>query len=365
MIQAAEQLAKTVGVSQACRALGIPRSSYYYARQPQQEPAPRPTPERALSPAEREQVHQVLNSARFQDDAPRQVYAALLDEGTYLCHWRTMYRILAASAEVRERRDQLQHPAYAKPELLATGANELWSWDISKLKGPTKWTYFYLYVVLDVFSRYVPGWLIAERESALLAEMLIAETCAKQGIEPGQLTLHADRGSSMRSKPVALLLADLGVTKTHSRPYTSTDNPFSEAQFRTLKYRPDYPDRFGSLPDARAWARRFFQWYNHEHHHSGLGLMTPATVHYGQAEAVRAHRQQVLLAAYTAHPERFVRGVPTPPELPKEVWINQPTSSATPEDEREPESLVMSPGLALLQTPPMLPKFQTELSKNC
>jgi putative transposase len=365
MIQSAEQLAQTVGVSQACRSLGVPRSSYYYARRPQQEPAPRPTPARALSPQEREQVHQVLNSARFQDDPPRQVYAALLDEGVYLCHWRTMYRILAAAAEVRERRNHLQHPAYAKPELLATGPNQLYSWDITKLRGPTKWTYYYLYVILDVFSRYVVGWLIAERESAALAEVLIAETCAKQGIERDQLTLHADRGSSMRSKTVALLLADLGVTKTHSRPYTATDNPYSEAQFRTLKYRPGYPDRFGSLPDARAWARAFFHWYNHEHHHSGLGLLTPATVHYGQAEAVRTRRQQVLLAAYAAHPERFVRGVPTPPELPQEVWINKPTSSVTREDEVEPESLVMAtPELTLLQTQPMLPKFQTELSKN-
>jgi len=347
-MQAAEQLAPTVGVSQACRALGIPRSSFYYARRLPPEPALRPTPARALSPTEREQVHQVLNSPRFQDDPPRQVYASLLDEGIYLCHWRTMYRILAASTEVRERRNHLQHPPYAKPELLATGPNQLYSWDITKLKGPTKWTYYYLYVILDVFSRYVVGWLVAERESALLAEMLLAETCAKQGIEPGQLTIHADRGSSMRSKTVALLLADLGVTKTHSRPYTSTDNPFSEAQFRTLKYRPDYPDRFGSLPDARSWARDFFQWYNHEHHHSALGLLTPATVHYGQGEEIRTHRQQVLLDAYAVHPERFVRGIPTPPELPKEVWINKPKSSATPEHDMEPETLTIAiPELAL------------------
>ena len=213
-------------------------------------------------------------------------------------------------------------------------------------------------VILDIYSRYVVGWLLAERESATLAEALIAETCAKQGIERDQLTIHADRGSSMCSKTVALLLADLGVTKTHSRPYTSTDNPYSEAQFRTLKYRPNYPDRFGSLQDARSWARAFFHWYNHQHHHSGLGLLTPATVHYGQTEAVRAKRQQVLLAAYAAHPERFVRGVPTPPELPKEVWINKPKS------EVEPESLVIAAPESILQTQPMLPKFQTELSKN-
>jgi putative transposase len=358
-MQAVKQLAQTVGVSQACRALGMPRSSFYYAGQPRQEPVPRPTPERA-------QVHQVLNSARFQDDPPRQVYAALLDEGTYLCHWRTMYRILAAWAEVGERRNHLQHPAYVKPELLATRPNQLHSWDITKLKGPRKWTYYYLYVILDVFSRYVPGWLITERESAWLAEMLIAETCAKQGIAPDQLTIHADRGSSMRSKTVALLLADLGVTKTHSRPYTSTDNPYSEAHFRTLKYRPDYPERFGSLPDARSWARDFFQWYNHEHHHSALGLLTPATVHYGRGEAVRAQRQQVLLATYAAHPERFVHGMPMPPELPKEVWINKPKPSETPAHEEVPESLIIAvPERALPdQAQPMLPKFLVELSKN-
>jgi putative transposase len=237
-----------------------------------------------------------------------------------------MYRILNARQLVRERRNQLQHPTYTKPELLATRPNQLWSWDITKLRGPAKWTYYYLYVILDVYSRYVTGWLIAECESARLAEQLIAETCAKQGIEPDQLTLHADRGSAMRAKAVALLLADLGVTKTHSRPYTSNDNPYSEAQFKTMKYRPTYPDRFGSIQDARAWARRFFHWYNHEHYHSGLALLTPATVHYGRAQAVLERRQETLQAAYLAHPERFVRGVPQPPSLPKEVWINEPSS---------------------------------------
>ena len=324
MIEATEELAKSIGISAACQALGVPRSSLYRARQPEKEPQSRPTPERALSEEEKVQVRQVLNSERFQDCALRQVYATLLDEGVYLCHWRTMYRILAEHEEVRERRNQLQHPTYSKPELLATGPNQLWSWDITKLKGPRKWTCYYLYVILDVFSRYVPGWLVAECESAMLAEQLIAETCAKQGIEPGQLTVHADRGSSMRSKTVALLLADLGVTKTHSRPYVSNDNPYSESQFKTLKYRPGFPERFGSLVDTRNWTRPFFRWYNHEHRHSSLGLMTPATVHYGQAEAVRAQRQQVLLEAYAAHPERFVRGQPTPPPLPKEVWINKP-----------------------------------------
>jgi putative transposase len=325
MIQATEGLGEVVGVSAACRALGVPRSSLYRARQSQEERVPRPKPERALSPAERMTVREVLNSERFWDCSPREVYATLLDEGIYHCHWRTMYRILAEHKEVRERRNQRQHPAYVKPELLATEPNQLWSWDITKLRGPRKWSYYYLYVILDVYSRYVVGWMMAERESAALAKELIAATCSKQGIEPEQLTLHADRGSSMRSKSLAHLLADLGVTKTHTRPYTSTDNPYSEAQFKTLKYRPDYPNRFGSLPDARSWARVFFRWYNQQHRHTALGLMTPATVHYGQAEATYQKRQLVLEAAYRAHPERFPLGKPTPPELPTAVWINSPT----------------------------------------
>ena len=326
-MNAVEQLSEHTSISAACESLGVPRSSFYRARQPKNAPKPRPTPERALTAEEKAQVRQTLNSERFQDSAPRQVYAALLDDGEYLCSWRTMYRILDEYKEVRERRNQLRHPAYSKPQLLATGPNQLWSWDITKLRGPAKWTYYYLYTILDVFSRYVPGWLIAECESSRLAQQLIAETCAKQGIVPEQLTLHADRGSAMRSKTVALLLADLGVTKTHSRPYVANDNPYSEAQFKTMKYRPDYPDRFGSIQDARAWARPFFRWYNHEHHHSGLALLTPATVHYGQAQTVIDRRQMVLQAAYAARPERFVRGLPKPPSLPTEVWINKPQSS--------------------------------------
>ena len=323
----ANQLSEQVGVSAACQALGVPRSNFYRARQPKRAPKPRPTPERALKPQEKERVLQVLNSEPFQDSAPREVYAALLDEGQYLCSWRTMYRILKEHQLVCERRNQLRHPTYTKPELLASGPNQLWSWDITKLRGPAKWTYYYLYTILDVFSRYVVGWLIAERESARLAEHLIGETCAKQGIEPDQLTLHADRGSAMISKTVALLLADLGVTKTHSRPHVSNDNPYSESQFKTMKYRPGYPDRFGSIQDARAWARLFFHWYNHQHYHSGLALLTPATVHYGQAQAVLERRQETLQAAYALHPERFVRGVPRPPSLPTEVWINEPSPS--------------------------------------
>jgi len=235
-----------------------------------------------------------------------------------------MYRLLETHGEIRERRDQLIHPPYQKPELLATTANQLWSWDITKLRGPVKWTVFHLYVILDVFSRYVVGWMIAHRESAELAKRLIEHSCHAQHIAPGQLTVHADRGSSMKSKPVALLLADLGVVKTHSRPHVSDDNPYSEAQFRTLKYRPGFPDRFGSIEDARGFCQTFFQWYNHQHHHSGLGLMTPAMVHHGHAAHILVHRQVVLDAAYSAHPERFVRKPPKPPELPSQVWINRP-----------------------------------------
>lgn len=235
-----------------------------------------------------------------------------------------MYRILRQHDEVRERRDQVRHPAYTRPELLATEPRQLWSWDITKLKGAQPWTYYYLYVIMDVFSRYVVGWMIMERESATLAEAFIAETCAQEGITPDHLTLHADRGSSMTSKTVAQLLMDLGVTKTHSRPHVSNDNPFSEAQFKTLKYRPDYPKDFGSIADARAWTRQFIQWYNQHHHHSGLGLLTPAVVHHGETDAVRTQRQQVLDAAHAAHPERFVRGAPHVADGPRAVWINPP-----------------------------------------
>jgi putative transposase len=269
----------------------------------------------------------VLHEERFVDLAPAEVYATLLDEGLYLCSERTMYRVLAEAAEVRERRDQLRHPKYAAPELLATQPNQLWSWDITKLLGPAKWTYFYLYVLLDVFSRYVVGWLLADAESSALAERLLAEAYARQGIEPGQLTIHADRGTSMKSKPVALLLADLGVTKTHSRPHVSNDNPYSEAQFKTLKYRPDFPERFGSIQDARGFNADFFRWYNNEHHHTGLGLLTPADVHFGRAEQRRDARALVLQAGHLAHPERFVLGPPVPPPLPTAAWINKPKAA--------------------------------------
>jgi putative transposase len=273
---------------------------------------------------ERERVHEVLNSERFQNQAPHQVYGTLLDEDIYYCSIRTMYRILDEQDEVHERRNQRKHPNYSKPELLATGANQLWSWDITKLRGPATWSYFYLYVILDVFSRYVVGWLIAEGESAELAEQLIGESCRKQQIERGELTLHADRGPAMIAKRVAQLLIDLDVAKSHSRPYTPDDNPFSESQFKTMKYRPDYPNRFESLAAAQAWAQTFFDWYNNQHRHSSLGLMTPATVHYGQAATLTSQREVTLQTAYEQHPERFVKGLPKPPAVPTAVWINPP-----------------------------------------
>lgn len=318
-----------IGVRSACRALLLPRASYYRKLRGKSSavPPPRPLPARALRSGEREAVRARLHEERFQDRSPAAVYATLLDEGEYHCSIRTMYRLLAERGESRERRDQLTHPPYQKPELLATAPNQLWSWDITKLLGPAKWTYFYLYVLLDVFSRYVTGWMVAMRESAELAKQLIAESCAKQNILPGQLTLHADRGSSMRSGPVAFLLADLGVTKTHSRPHVSNDNPYSESQFRTMKYRPEFPARFGCIQDARAFCQDFFRWYNEEHRHSGIGLLTPATVHYGLASRVIEHRQQVLDTAYQRHPERFVRCAPKSPVLPTAAWINPPAGS--------------------------------------
>jgi putative transposase len=267
---------------------------------------------------------EVLHSERFMDKSPGQVYATLLDEEQYICSERTMYRILDKHGEVKERRNQLKHPTYTKPELLATRPNEVWSWDITKLKGPVKWTYFYLYVILDIFSRYVVGWMVAPRENASLAKQLIRESCTKQDIQPGELTIHADRGSAMKAKSLALLLADLGVTKSHSRPHVSDDNPFSESQFKTMKYNPQFPGRFGSIMDARAFCGPFFSWYNTEHRHSGIGMMTPEMVHYGLAEQVREERIRVLDAAFVAHPERFVNGKPSPPALPNAVWINPP-----------------------------------------
>lgn len=318
-----------VGTAAACKSLDIARPTYYRRLGARDEKATsRPAPPRALTAMERQEVLDVLHTERFVDKAPTEVYATLLDEGAYHCSIRTMYRVLEKAGEVRERRNQARHPHYKAPELLATAPKQVWSWDITKLLGPVKWTYFYLYVILDIFSRYVVGWMIAQYESNTLAQRLIAESCEKQNIQPGQLTIHADRGPSMKSKPVALLLADLGVTKTHSRPHVSDDNPYSESQFKTLKYRPGFPDRFGSIQDARSFCQDFFPWYNCEHRHSGIGLLTPEMLHYGKAEAVIGQRRIVLNSAFQAHPERFVRGLPVPPPVPQAAWINKPKSES-------------------------------------
>jgi len=285
---------------------------------------------RALAPAERQQILDVLHSGRFADAAPAEVWATLLDEGSYLGSVSTFYRVLRARGEVRERRRQATCPAAVKPELMAAAPNQVWSWDITKLLGPAKWTYYYLYVIVDIFSRYVTGWMVATAESAALAEGLIGETCAKQQISAGQLAIHADRGSSMTSKPVAFLLADLGITQSHSRPHVSNDNPFSESQFKTMKYRPAFPGKFGSIEDARAHCQVFFPWYNNQHRHSALGLHTPADIHHGRAQAMRTARGSVLAAAYAAHPERFVSRAPAPPKLPVASWINQPEKKENP-----------------------------------
>lgn len=324
-------LTPMLGTRAACAAVGRPQASHY--RRHRRTPAPaRPTPvahreraqPRALSAAERQAILDALHAPGFVDASPTEVWASLLDAGIYLGSLSTFYRVLRAAGESRDRRRQAVHPATVKPELVATAPNQVYSWDITKLRGPAKWTCYYLYVIIDIYSRYVVGWMVATRESAALAEVLIRQTCAKQGIHRDQLALHADRGSSMTSKPVAFLLADLGVTQSHSRPHVSNDNPYSEAQFKTLKYRPDFPASFPSIEAARLFCRVFFPWYNDEHHHTGLGLHTAADVHYGRAARVQAARAVTLTAAYQAHPERFVNKAPTPPQLPTASWINEP-----------------------------------------
>jgi putative transposase len=337
-MSAAVTLGQKVGVAAACAALAVSRAGFYRARQGRTVPAT----ERARSPlalpeALEGEILAVLHNARFMDQSPYQIYATLLDEGRYLCSIRTFYRILGRHGEVRERRNQTRRPLYAKPELIATGPNQVWSWDITKLKGPTPGVYFHLYVIIDIFSRCVVGWMVAERESTELAKRLIAQTCQRQGIAPGKLTIHADRGSSMTSKGVEQLLIDLGVAKSHSRPHVSNDNPFSEAQFKTLKYRPDFPPRFGSIEDARAHCVAFFDWYNHHHYHSAIALLTPASVHTGRAAQILIQRNHVLAAAFAAHPERFRGKPPIHPPLPAAAWINppkppKPQENATPND---------------------------------
>src|SRR5450631_4374303 len=333
---AVAELAPRVGLRSACQAFALNRGFEYRDRArrsvtaSRRAPQVRPRPPLALSSAEQDLLLGLLDSERFADMAPAVVFATLLDEGRYHGSIRIMYRFLAAANQAGERRNQRVHPIYTKPELLAIAPNEVWSWDITKLRGPVKWSYYHLYVILDIYSRYVVGWMIAHRETAELAEQLIADTIAKQNIAPGTLTLHADRGTSMRSKPVAALLVDLQVAKTHSRPHVSDDNPYSEAQFKTLKYRPDFPARFGSIEDARAHCQQFFYWYNHEHRHSGIGLMAPAAVHDGTAAALTEQRAITLKAAFAANPMRFKRLTPKPPVLPTAAWINPPKKQATP-----------------------------------
>lgn len=329
-MDAIEDLSMSVGLAPACEALGVPRSSFYRHRRPvppASPPSPRPAPQRALTDPQRQEVLAVLHSPEFVDQAPAAVYAELLDRSTYLCSVRTMYRVLDESDEVRERRQQRQHPVHKKPELLATGPNQVWSWDITKLRGPRKWESFSLYTVLDIYSRYVPGWMVARTESAALARQLLHETCEKQGILPGALTIHQDRGAPMTSKTVAQLYADLGVEPSFSRPHVSDDNPFSEAQFKTLKYRPNFPGSFGSQEAAVDFCRPFFRWYNCEHHHSGIAYLTPEVVHHGLAAQVIAARQAALDTMFAAHPERFVAGPPRAGTLPAAVYINPPKAA--------------------------------------
>lgn len=336
----ARELAPSIGVAAACAALGVPRSSFYHAQQPARPKAAPRTParsHRALSADEQQTIRELLNSERFVDQAPRTMYATLLDEGVHHCSWRTMYRLLEQDQATRERRAQRRRPAYAAPELLATSPRQVWSWDITKLRGPSAGIWYSLYVVLDIFSRKIVGWLIDAREDATLAEALIAESYHREGVQPQQLTLHADRGAPMTSKTVAELLIDLGVAQSHSRPTISDDNPYSESQFKTMKYGPSYPERFASIEAARVWMRRFAEWYNHEHKHSGIALLPPEVVHSGRANEVLTKRQEALDTAYAAHPERFPRGRPFVGQLPKQVGINLPHPSsgeatpATPE----------------------------------
>lgn len=325
-------LAEGVGVKTACNVLGVPRSTYYFSQSKQMDgkegksnTIKRPSPPLKLDQSEYDEMLKIMVSDRFCDMAPHQIYATLLDEGRYICSIRTMYRILTAEFnQVEERRNVSRHRKYTKPELLATGPNQVWSWDITKLKGPRKWSYYQLYVIMDIFSRYVVGWMIAPREQKALAKKLIAESCENQRIQPNQLTLHADRGASMRSKTVAELLVDLEVMKTHSRPHVSNDNPYSEAAFKTLKYRPEFPSRFGSIEDARQFCRDFFTWYNEEHRHTGIALLTPKDVHYGTAQEVLDKRNLVLADAYGKNPSRFKGKLPSAGRVPEAAWINKP-----------------------------------------
>ena len=354
-MSAVAELVPTMATRRVLRALGAAHATWYRHRRAARGSAvvrSRPAPPLALSSGERQVILDTLNSARFADCTPYTAWARLLDDGTYLASVRTFYRVLAAAGLVQERRQQLVHPAHRKPELVATAPNQVWSWDITRLRSTLKWQHFYLYVLLDIFSRYVVGWLVAGAENAGLAKALIEETCAKHGIDRDTLTLHSDRGSPMRAKTTAELLVDLGVAASFSRPRVSNDNPFSEAQFKTLKYRPEFPERFDGIEHARAHLRRFFGWYNDEHRHSGIGFMTPAAVHFRQAAAMQRQRAEVLQAAYRAHPERFKGRLPIPPALPVIVGINLPPPKPTETTDD------------LTTTPALHTNFSTEVSQT-
>ena len=329
MTAALNYLIPIVGIAAACAALWIPRASYYRSLKPSPPRKPRPTPPRALTAAQRESVLVILDSDRFADKAPRQVYAELLDDGEYVCSVRTMYRILAAADQIRERRHQRRHPAYVKPELVAHAPNQVWSWDITKIPGPVRGVYYCLYVALDIFSRYVVGWTIACTENAALARAFLRDAFERERIQPGQLACHADRGTPMKARSTSLLYAEMGIRQSHSRPHVSDDNPYSEAAFRTFLYRPEMPERFGSIEDARAFFAMLFDWYNERHYHSSIALLTPADVHHGRAPAIITARQLALDAAYAAHPERFVRHPPRHPSPPAVSWINPPAGALT------------------------------------
>ncbi len=327
MLDAIASLSPTVGVRGACNAVGYPRATLRRRLKPTVPLAkPRILGRHRLSldPAARAHFLELAHSLEFVDKAPPQIYFTLLDRGAYICSIRTMYRILASEQEVMERRNQRRHPVYKRPELLATGPKQLWTWDITKLRGPVKGLCYHLYVVLDVYSRYVVGWTLATHESDDLAQELLAACYVKHGVEAGQLTVHADRGAAMTSLGVTGLLERLDVRQSHSRPGVSNDNPYSESQFKTMKYRPDYPDRFGSQEDALAFCRGFFPWYNDENYHSGICWLTPASVHYGQAEGILAARHDFMQLVYKIHPDRFRNGAPKAYRLPTAVWINPP-----------------------------------------
>ena len=363
-MSAALEVMPATGVVAILTALGLSVATFYRAKKSKEATAPRPTPTRALSAQERQGVLDVLHEERFRDLPPAEIVATLLTEGRYIASERTMYRVLAENAEVRERRNQLTHPAYAKPELVATGPNQVYSWDITKLLTHEKFVYLYLYVVMDIFSRYVVGWMLADRENATLATRLIDETMAKHDVKPGEIILHADRGAPMRSKLLAELLSKLDAGRSFSRPHTSNDNPFSESAFKTLKYHPMFPKKFHGDVDGRAFCQSYFDWYNNHHHHSGIALLTPAEVHFGRADEALKRRHDVKLAACRAHPERFVKGPPRLEELPRAVYINPPPSvvsstraepalglaaSSTSHGERQPPS--GGPLLATTDTP--------------